>query len=63
MGLLGGVFLASPDSWSLVEVARVTTKIFFGRFSDFKWLKINLDAIQELQKGLKRKEDVLCYYG
>ena len=51
MGLLGGVLLASPDSWSLVEVARVTTKTFFGRFSDFKWLKISLDAILELQKG------------
>ena len=51
MGLLGGVLLASPGSWSLVKVARVTTKTFFGRFSDFKWLKINLDAILELQKG------------
>jgi hypothetical protein len=51
MGLLGGVLLASTDSWSLVEFARVTTKIFFGRISDFKWLKINLDAILELHKG------------
>ena len=42
MGLLGGVLQASPDSWSLEEVARVTTKTFFGRFSDLKWLKIVL---------------------
>ena len=57
--LLGGVLLASPDSWSLVEVARVTTKTFFGRFSDFKWLKINLDAILELQKV--ENEEKVCY--
>ena len=51
MGLLGGVLQASPGSWSLEEVTRVTTKTFFGRFSDFKWLKISLDAILERQKG------------
>ena len=27
------------------------TKTFFVRFSDFKWLKMNLEAILELQKG------------
>ena len=43
MGLLGGVLLASPGSWSLVEVARVTTKPFiFDFFKDLKWLKIVL---------------------
>ena len=32
MGLLGDVFLATPGSWSLVEVARVTTKPFIFDF-------------------------------
>ena len=31
----------------------------FGRFSDFKWLKINLDAILELQKV--ENEEKVCY--
>ena len=60
MGLLGDVFLASPGSWSLVEVARVTTKPFiFDFFKDLKWLKIGLQICRCQPRAKKKVKKVV----